>query len=354
MQKEYKTEEAPLTLNIPLAKNSVISQSAPVSPRITRSNSNQPTTMAELDLNTLFKFVKPYDGSRETVNSFIINCNNAYELASETQKPILFKYILSQLQGKAEIACSIKEFKEWNQLKEFLKTQFSERKHYAHLLTELQESRQGPHDNVSQFALRVETCLSQLLTEVSLSNTKIKEIPGRAAAMEDLALHHFLMGLHPRISNIVRCRSPKTLNEAINLAISEERIQQSLYKRPQGDQKPNNNNNRFNNRQNSNSNSFKPNQNTPSTSQRATNVAASPPIVCRYCKIPGHDISVCRKREYNNNRFKVSQNQGANQGQGTYTPYRPRVNFVTDQGEDEVDNNADLSPINTDDNDLNE
>lgn len=55
-----------------------------------------------------------------------------------------------------------------------------------------------PQENVSQFALRVETCLSQLLTEVSLSNTKVKELPGRAVAMGDLALHHFL-GLHPRI-----------------------------------------------------------------------------------------------------------------------------------------------------------
>ncbi|KAJ0177013.1 hypothetical protein K1T71_007022 [Dendrolimus kikuchii] len=196
--------------------------------------------MSELDLNTLFKFIKAYDGSRETLNSFLVNCENAYELASETQRTILFKYILSQLNGKAEIACSIKEFSSWEQLKEFLKNQFSERKHYSHLLTELQESRQGPQENVSQYALKVETHLSQLLTEISLANTKSKELPGRTAAMEDLALHHFLMGLHPRISNIVRCRSPRTLNEAINLAVSEERIQQTLYRRPQIEHKPSN------------------------------------------------------------------------------------------------------------------
>lgn len=304
---------------------------APISPRNTRST----TVTTTMDLNTLFKFIKPYDGSRETVNSFIINCNNAYELASETQKPILFKYILSQLHGKAEIACSIKEFKEWELLRDFLKTQFSERKHYTHLLTELQESKQQPQDNVSQFALRVETCLSQLLTEVSLSNTKVKELPGRAAAMGDLALHHFLMGLHPRISNIVRCRSPKTLNEAINLAISEERIQQSLYKRPQTESK-------FNNNDKSKTNSFK-NTNTyraSSSSHQNQSPATQGPsgLFCRYCKTAGHDIVSCKKREFNNNRFKFQQNPTT--AQSSYRP-APRVNFVeqpdNEIGQDEVD-----------------
>ncbi|XP_048484046.1 uncharacterized protein LOC125490066 [Plutella xylostella] len=101
----------------------------------------------ELDFGTLFKFVKPYDGNRETLNSFLVNCDNAINLASDQQKPILFKFILSQLNGKAEVACSIKDFNSWDQLKEFLKTQFSERKHYSHLLTDLQESRQGPQEN---------------------------------------------------------------------------------------------------------------------------------------------------------------------------------------------------------------
>ncbi|CAG4983667.1 unnamed protein product [Parnassius apollo] len=301
MPKVVKGEEASLAFEFSEPGVSDAPKSTPATPRVTKA-SIATTAMTEMDLNTLFKFIKPYDGSRETVNSFIINCNNAYELASESQRQILFKYIISQLQGKAEIACSIKEFKDWEQLKDFLKTQFSERKHYAHILTELQESKQNPHDSVNQFALRIETCLSQLLTEISLCNTKAKELPGRVAAMEDLALHHFLMGLHPRISNIVRCRSPKTLNEAINLAISEERIQQSLYKRPppetRYEQKPK-------------QNFIKSFNSKPTIPQKYSqypnmNQQSSPNAFCRYCKTAGHDIMACKKREYANNRFRVS------------------------------------------------
>lgn len=293
---------------------------------------NRPTTratpelMPSLDLNTLFKFIKPYDGSRETLNSFIVNCNNAYDLAQSTQKNILFKYIVSQLQGKAEIACSIKEFSSWDQLKDFLKTQFSERKHYAHLLTELQECRQGPNDNVSQFALKVETHLSQLLVEISSGSTLKKDLPGRTAAMEDLALHHFLMGLHPRISNIVRCRSPRTLNEAINLAVSEERIQQTLYRRTQTDQKPNNRYNNNNNR----AGPSRQSTNAPNYAQKAPSTQyhqQGSSVFCRYCKTPGHDISACRKREFNNNRFR--QNPNNNQP--------ARVNFIEPEEENYED-----------------
>ncbi|XP_053607498.1 uncharacterized protein LOC128681842 [Plodia interpunctella] len=269
---------------------------------------------SEIELSTLLKFIKPFDGCREKLNSFLVNCNNAYEIASDTQKDILFKYILCQLQGKAETACSIKEFTNWHQLKEFLKTQFSERKHYAHLLTELQECKQQVTETVSQYALRIETCLSHLLTEISISHGhKSREMIGRSAAMEELALHHFQMGLTPRISNFVRSKSVKTLNEAINIAISEERIQQSLSKHsaPSSNQQS-----RQFIRRNQNPSSFKNNPTTP----RPNNNNSI--LVCRYCKNPGHTIEQCRKREFNNNRFKNPDQNYTRQ---------PRVHFISDE-----------------------
>lgn len=319
MPKVPKGEDSKLSINIQEAVYPVDVKSPISSPRLTRS---AVASTMELDLSTLFKFIKSYDGSRETVNSFIINCNNACDLASEAQRPILFKYILSQLRGKAELACSIKEFTSWEQLKEFLKTQFSERKHYAHLLTDLQESKQGPQDSVSQFALQVETYLSQLLTEVTLSNTKTKELTGRCAAMEDLALHHFTMGLHPRISNIVRCRSPKSLNEAINMAISEERIQQTLYRRPTETKQH-----------------IKPKASGPSrpnvqsgsanTSQMRT---GNDTLICRYCKGAGHDIKDCKKREFNNNRYPSRPNQQQPNNNGFRAN---KVNHIRETSEEE-------------------
>lgn len=352
MPKVPKIEESKLSLLIPepeqVASNIEI-KSPTLSPRVTRKTAAF-LTMSELDLNTLFKFVKCYDGSRDTLNSFLVNCDNAYDLASESQKHILFKYILSQLNGKAEIACSIKEFSTWEQLKEFLKAQFSERKHYSHLLTDLQESRQGTQENVGQYALRVETYLSQLLTEISFSNTKAKELPGRTAAMEDLALHHFLMGLNPRIATIVRCRNPKTLNDAINLAISEEKIMQVTSRRTPPVYNPSQN-------RNQNANSYQRQYQPASRAfpqrgitapQRPTYQSASSfttyPAICRYCKAPGHTIDFCRKREFNNRKFNNQPGSHTNNNNNNNTQGRTWANqpihpiLSRDEGRDEVDN----------------
>lgn len=234
---------------------------------------------------------------------------------------------MSQLEGKAESACSIKDFDSWDSLKDFLKNQFGERKHYAHLLTDLQDCRQG-NESVNQFSLRVETCLSKLLTEVSISSNKKSELSGRLAAMEDLALHTFTLGLHPRLANIVRCRDPKNLNDAINYAVSEEKIQQFTF--------------RNNNIPNNNARKPPPSRptyndnNTPSSSQKD---CSSVPV-CRYCKKPGHVLENCRLRDYNNKRFSTS-------GQSRPQPFSPvqssafkpgpkRVNF-TEENVDEED-----------------
>lgn len=60
---------------------------------------------------------------------------------------------------------------------------------------------------------------------------KKSELVGRIAAMQDLALHHFVIGLKPQSSTIVTCRDPETLNDAINFAISEEKIMEASQKR---------------------------------------------------------------------------------------------------------------------------
>lgn len=281
----------------------------------------------KFDISILFKFIKPFDGSREKLNSFISNCNSAYSLGTSSQKPILFKYITSQLEGKAELASSIKEFESWEQLSKFLRTQFGEKKHFTHLLAELQECRQSPSEVVNQFGLKVETCLSKLLTEITLSNKKKHELPGKIAAMEDLALHTFVLGLQPKISNLVRMRDPSSLNEAINLGISEETIQK-LTNRNQAPSSPHTRPPRFENRSNQNSYRANPiHQNQP----RQTYPNA---IICNYCKNPGHTINNCRKREFNNRRFSV-QNPKAQ----TFSPQRQnpsynnqnRINFLDQQ-----------------------
>lgn len=257
----------------------------------------------EVNINFLIKFISKFDGTRELLNPFLNNCRNAIELANPVQKPILFKFILSQLEGKAQTACALKEFDDFEQLESFLKNLYGERKHYTYLLTELQECRQEQKETVNQFALRIETCLSKLLSEINLTvptskrkTEKKGELAGRAAAMEDLALHTFVTGLHPSVSTILRCREPESLSDAISYACEEEKIFLSSRKHSMPFQ--NRDNAKYNRDRYTIQNQSRP---QPSRFQGGGPVNKSA-LICRYCKNIGHSIENCRKRQFNNNR----------------------------------------------------
>lgn len=267
-------------------------------------------------IQVLCNFISPYKGDRETLSAFLTNCQNALGLASKSQEQLLLKFIIAKLEGKAQLACSKRVIDTFDELKAILQQNFGQRKHYNHLLLDLQSCRQTPNETVAQFALRIETSLTDLQAEVYNSESLKKELPGRIAMTEDLALYTFCIGLNPRLSNIVRCREPKTLNDAIIVAVEEEKIQNLLYKTsPRSAEIPKQ---KFCRRCNKpghlesecrNSESrvlmpYKPNS-FPQRDRSDRAQGPSHPIICRYCKHEGHDISQCRKRQYNNSRRNV-------------------------------------------------
>lgn len=267
----------------------------------------------------LCNFINIYKGDRETLPAFLTNCQNALSLSNDSQKELILKYILARLEGKAQIACSNKVFNTFEDLKCFLKQSFGERKHYNHLLIDLQSCKQLPAETVSQYAMRIETCLTDLQSEIHNSDSLKKELAGRIAMTEDLALHTFTLGLYPRISTIVRARNPRNLNAAINTAIEEEKIQ-NLY------------NKNF-------STKSGPSVEKRSEYKRVPSTTSSPQpnsrdkIVCAYCKKPGHHISQCRKRQYNNSKnesyqaAKYVETSKDNSGESSYGCESPCCNL---------------------------
>lgn len=265
-------------------------------------------------IKILCDFIDTYKGDRETLSAFLTNCQNSLNLASESQKKLLLKYILSKLRGKAQIACSHKVFDDFESLQSFLRQNFGERKHYSHLFFELQSCKQHSNESVAQFSLRLETCLTDMQTEIHNSETTKRDLSGRIAMTEDLALHTFIFGLNPNLSNMVRSRNPKTLNDAINTAIEEEKIQNfalkvspRFIKNCKYCNKPGHleseclKKKRFSQSQ--------PQAFSSSQSQQIVKTSQLDAIICRYCKKTGHDISQCYRRKYNNSRKNNTLNQ---------------------------------------------
>lgn len=261
-----------------------------------------PTISEPYPIQVLCNFINPYQGERETLSAFLTNCQNALELASESQKSLLLKYIISKLQGKAQVACSNKIFDSFDDLRTFLRQNFGERKHYNHLLLELQSCKQLPNETVAQYALRIETCLTDLQSEIHNSDSLKRELPGRIAMTEDLALYTFCLGLHPRLSTIVRCRDSRNLNAAISFATEEEKIYNfSIRSSCKVCHKVGHS--EFECRFKTNQNKAFPSKSKQSNYTQKPSTSGSQPLICRYCKNIGHDISQCRKRQFNNSRF---------------------------------------------------
>lgn len=268
----------------------------------------------EITLSFLTKFIKTYSGDRESLPAFLTNCENAISLANSEQQPILCKFIISQLEGKAQVACSLKTFSSWEELKLFLRSTFGEKKHATHLLSDLQHSKQLPGEDVTKYSLRVESILTRIQSDIHYSCKDDRELPGRIAAMEDLALNSFLLGLNPSISTIVRCKNPTTLSDAIQYATDEEKLF-NVQRNNSRSQKQCNICNKFghssnecfkNKKHSSNSNSHPRtfHINPQSNINRNSNFINKS---CNYCKLHGHTINECRKRKFNMQRRRQAE-----------------------------------------------
>lgn len=282
-----------------------------------KGEKNKDNMSEKITLSFLTKFIKAYNGEKESLPAFLTNCDNAMSLATSEQQPILCKFILSQLEGKAQVACSLKNFETWIQIKTFLRSTFGEKKHSTHLLSDLQNCKQLSED-VTKFSLKIEEILTKIQSDIHYSCKNPEELPGRIAAMEDLALNTFLLGLNPVISNIVRCRNPQTLNEAIQLAIEEEKLQ-NLQTCSKNSNKHCSICNKtghiaaqcFKNKKYSNFNYNKQISHLSSSN--------SDKLICNYCKNIGHTIGQCKKRQYNmqkrqnfNKNFNHNSNTNSN------------------------------------------
>ncbi|KAJ0180926.1 hypothetical protein K1T71_003011 [Dendrolimus kikuchii] len=280
------------------------------------SEASATATMSErITLSVLTKFIKPYKGDRESLPAFLTNCDNAISLASTDQQTVLCKYIISQLEGKAQLACCIKRFDNWSEIKQFLKSTFGEKKHSTHLLVDLQNCKQLPSEDVTQYSLRVESCLTRLQADIHYSCQDEKELLGRLASMEDLALNSFLLGMNTEFSHIVRCRNPKSLSEAISHAVEEEKLHnlsklsRKLNKQCSICNKGGHLSSECYRNKKPKQTSYHINSNNhiPRKLNHNYNSNSYKSKTCAYCKKPGHLIQECRKLQFKNNNGHSEQ-----------------------------------------------
>lgn len=274
----------------------------------------------KLNIDVAIKMIPEFDGNRVNLHRFITCCDIVdEELCPETDEGLLLNIIKTKLTGSAYNNTKHKTFANWLELKNILAENFSDKRTIPQVQSELLNVRQLPNEDVRAYANRVEKLLFELNDVCIESEGEVAK-----ASIENLnsksALRGFVEGLNSSIRLIVKASRFKTLTEAIDGAVDEERnvnaqkskFNSKSYSKPflkcsfchKSGHKYENCFSRNNNLQvlpkfskheiKSESKIFKIN------------------ITCSYCKKEGHHIRDCYKRKYNENKKFNDTSHNAN------------------------------------------
>jgi hypothetical protein len=273
--------------------------------------------MADVSLELLCRFITKFNGNRDELSSFLRNCDNAYNLASVAQRPILFAFIQTQVSGKADLAASTRNLKDWPLYKTFLTENFSIQKSFSQLMCELQACKQYPNETVIEFTQRIDRCYSNLVKCVKQDTLQEEKLSGKLEMVAQIALVTFLTGIKLEYQMILRARNPPSFEAASDFAIEEEKAityQKGL--------KPTNtkgcticgksNHSTLNCYRNSFGSHSLQKSNQKSIKREIFNVKPNLEKYCKYCKKQGHVVSECFKRERIHGKFNPSLNRQTN------------------------------------------
>lgn len=271
------------------------------------NNANVDTRGAFISLDTACKLLTQYDGSkREFVTEFIDNCSMTLSSVRPADRALLFRIIKTKLTGKARNMIKYREFLNFDALAEHLENIFSEKRSVPFWQLELNSTKQGPNEDVASYSNKIEKNLSNLI-DASTAGKSPRDSELITKILNEQALNIFKQNLKEPLRLQVKARNPSSLEEAIDLARSEER-----------ELLGNSNSTKFFHYRTSTNNdsivcrncnkkghiarncfSTKPNFNFKNNSGNRANVNAFNSINCHYCKRPGHKIADCRKRQFN-------------------------------------------------------
>lgn len=223
-----------------------------------------------LSMTLLCSMITPFNGDRNELSNFLINCNNAFYLAQPNQIKNLTFFIFSKLSANVKTAINISQILSWSDLRSTLKRTYGTLEDVTDLLQQLETSAQKPNESVKEFYLRLEGIKVKCLKHVSEENENPSELCGKIAMINQTALRRFCRFSKEEISRVLRQKENLTdINKAYNFAIVEE---QALSLRKMS----------FNN-------------SGPSTSS----------LKCKICRRTNHDTKNCRvKNNYGSSQWE--------------------------------------------------
>jgi hypothetical protein len=168
------------------------------------------------------KLVSPFKGDREEVLAFISNVNTAFEVVNPDNADTLYKFMLTRISGEPRTAISHRDLENLDELREFFKNTYTEKRTLDFHATQLFGARQEKNESISE-RIQKSQRLSSKFREAALQDCQDEERGGMVALAGKLRNICFVQGiLWDRVQTIVRSRNSTTFDEIAETALEEE------------------------------------------------------------------------------------------------------------------------------------
>jgi hypothetical protein len=109
-----------------------------------------------ISVGKALKLVTPFKGEKKEVLSFIANVDTAFEVIHPRNEGTLFKFVLTRISGEPRTAIAHRNLENWQDLKEFLKNTYTEKRTLDFHANQLFSTRQTRAETVSEWIQRAQ------------------------------------------------------------------------------------------------------------------------------------------------------------------------------------------------------
>jgi hypothetical protein len=112
------------------------------------------------------KLVAPFKGERREVLAFIANVDTAFVVIDPRNASKLFKFVLTRISGEPRTAIAHRNLGNWDELKEFLRNTYTEKRTLDYHANQLFSTKQSKAESVSEWIQRVQKLGSKLRCKI--------------------------------------------------------------------------------------------------------------------------------------------------------------------------------------------
>jgi hypothetical protein len=195
--------------------------------------------MAEeyFSMSEALKLITHFNGNKQEVLTFISNVNTAFEVINPTHADRLYKFVLTRISGEPRIAITHRNLDQWEELREFLRNTYAEKRTLDFHANQLFQAKQENSESFSGWIQRIQA-LGSKFREATLKDCMQAERAGILTLSDRLRNICFTQGLQSdRIQTIVRSRNQDDFDEIAETALEEESAIFSKNERYKGPKK---------------------------------------------------------------------------------------------------------------------